>query len=185
MSEIKWYVLRVVSGKEKKAKAYLETEIVRQDLQAYIPQVLIPIEKVYEMRNGKRRVREKNYFPGYMLLSADLESNAEIVQFVKSTPDVIGFLSDLGGDSTKPVPIRQAEVNRILGKVDEVEEGVIDVDIPYVVGESVKVMDGPFSGFTGIVEEVFEERKKLNVMVKIFGRNTPVELNYMQVEKQE
>ena len=183
MAEHKWYVIRVVSGQEKKVKTYLENEIEREKLMEFIPQVLIPSEKVYEMRNGKKRVRERNFFPGYVLLSADL-SNGEALHTVTSVPGVIGFLGNNGsGQSKEPVPLRQAEINRILGKVDEAEDVEEKLDTPYIVGEPVKVMDGPFSGFTGTVEEVFEERKKLNVMVKIFGRNTPVELNYMQVEK--
>ena len=185
MSELKWYVVRVVSGQEKKIKSYLETEIGRQNLQDFIPQVLIPSEKDYEMRNGKKRVRERNFFPGYVIVSADL-THGEAHHTVTSIPGVIGFLgSNDGGASKTPVPLRQSEINRILGKVDETDEFEEKLDTPFIVGESVKVMDGPFSGFTGTVEEVFEERKKLNVMVKIFGRNTPVELNYMQVEKQE
>jgi len=183
MSELKWYVVRAVSGQEKKVKTYLENEIARQKLEEYIPQVLIPSEKVYEMRGGKKRVRERNFFPGYILIEADI-TYGEASHIINSIPGVIGFLgSNDGGASKTPVPLRQAEINRILGKVDEVDEFEEKLDTPYIVGESVKVMDGPFSGFTGNIEEVFEERKKLNVMVKIFGRNTPVELNYMQVEK--
>lgn len=183
MAEHKWYVVRVVSGQEKKVKSYLEQEIERENLQDFVPQVLIPSEKVYEMRGGKKRVRERNFFPGYVLVSADL-SNGEANHLVNSIPGVIGFLGNNGsGQSKDPVPLRQSEVNRILGRVDELDEFEEKLDTPYIVGETVKVMDGPFSGFTGTVEEVFEERKKLNVMVKIFGRNTPVELNYMQVEK--
>lgn len=183
MSDPKWYVVRVVSGKEKKVKLYLESEIEREKMEEFIPQVLIPSEKVYEMRNGKKRVRERNFFPGYVLISADL-SHGEANHIVNSIPGVIGFLSTSGtGQSKEPVPLRQSEINRILGKVDEIDEMEEKLGTPYIVGESVKVMDGPFSGFTGTVNEVFEERKKLNVMVKIFGRNTPVELNYMQVEK--
>jgi len=183
MSEHKWYVIRVVSGQEKKVKNYLESEIDREKLQDFIPQVLIPSEKVYEMRNGKKRVRERNFFPGYVLISADL-SNGEANHIITSIPGVIGFLGNNSASASKePVPLRQSEINRILGKVDEVRDMEEKLDTPYIIGESVKVMDGPFSGFTGTVEEVFEERKKLNVMVKIFGRNTPVELNYMQVEK--
>ena len=184
MGELKWYVVRVISGQEKKIKTYLENEIQRQNLQDFIPQILIPSEKVYEMRNGKKRVRERNFFPGYVLVSADL-SHGEAYHAVTSIPGVIGFLGSGGSSSKNPVPLRQSEINRILGKVDEVDEFEEKLDTPFIVGESVKVMDGPFSGFTGNVEEVFEERKKLNVMVKIFGRNTPVELNYMQVEKLE
>jgi len=183
MSDPNWFVLRVISGKEKKIKAYLESEIEREKLEEFIPQVLIPSEKVYEMRNGKKRVRERNFFPGYVLVSADL-SHGEANHLINSIPGVIGFLKTSGaGQSKVPVPLRQAEINRILGKVDEIDEMEEKLGTPYIIGESIKVMDGPFSGFDGVVNEVFEERKKLNVMVKIFGRNTPVELNYMQVEK--
>ena len=185
MSELKWYVLRVISGQEKKVKAYLETEVERSKLADFIPQVLIPSEKVYEMRNGKKRVREKNFFPGYILLSADL-TNGEAYHAVNNIPGVIGFLGNNGTSSSKdPVALRQSEVNRILGKVDEIDEQDAKLEKPFIKGESVKVMDGPFSGFTGSVEEIFEDKKKLNVTVKIFGRNTPVELSYMQVEKLE
>lgn len=185
MGELKWYVLRVISGQEKKVKAYLETEIERSKLLEFIPQVMIPSEKVYEMRNGKKRVRERNFFPGYVLVSADL-SNGEAYHAVNNIPGVIGFLGNSGSGSSKdPVALRQSEVNRILGKVDAIDEQEEKLGTPFIKGESVKVMDGPFSGFTGAVEEIFEEKKKLNVMVKIFGRNTPVELNYMQVEKIE
>lgn len=183
MGELKWYVLRVISGQEKKVKTYLENEIEREKLREYIPQVLIPSEKVYEMRGGKKRVRERNFFPGYVLVSADL-SHGEAYHAVNNVPGVIGFLGNNGtGSSKDPVPLRQSEVNRILGKVDEIDAFDEKLETPFIKGESVKVMDGPFSGFTGTVEEIFEEKKKLNVMVKIFGRNTPVELNYMQVEK--
>ena len=185
MNELKWYVLRAISGQEKKVKNYLESEITRQKLDEYIPQVLIPSEKVYEMRNGKKRVRERSFFPGYILVSADL-SHGEVYHVINNIPGIIGFLGAGGMGQTKdPVPLRQSEVNRILGKVDEAEETVETLENPYVIGEEVKVMDGPFSGFVGNIEEVFDERKKLKVMVKIFGRNTPVELNYMQVEKQD
>ncbi|MCV9388980.1 transcription termination/antitermination protein NusG [Reichenbachiella ulvae] len=185
MSDLKWYVVRAVSGQEKKVKSYLETEITRMGLEDFIPQVMIPAEKVYEMRNGKKRVRERNFFPGYILISADI-NHGEVQHTITNIPGVIGFLgANDGGPSKTPVPLRQNEVNRILGKVDEAEEQEEQLDTPFIVGETVKVMDGPFSGFTGNVEEVFEERKKLNVMVKIFGRNTPVELNYIQVEKTE
>lgn len=185
MSELKWYVVRAVSGQERKVKNYLENEISRQKLSDFVPQVLIPAEKVYEMRNGKKRVRERNFFPGYVLVFADL-TNGEVKHIIDSIPGVIGFLGSNDGRASKtPVPLRQSEVNRILGKVDDVTESTEKLETPFIVGETVKVMDGPFNGFAGTVEEVFEERKKLNVMVKIFGRNTPVELNYMQVEKQD
>jgi len=184
MGEHKWYVLRVISGQEKKIKSYLENEIARNKIAEHVPQVLIPSEKVYEMRGGKKKVRERNFFPGYVLISADL-THGETHHIIKSVPGVLGFLgASEGGVSKSPIPLRQSEVNRILGKVDEADNQE-KLETPFILGETVKVMDGPFSGFTGAVEEIFEERKKLNVMVKIFGRNTPVELNYMQVEKLE
>jgi len=183
--EHKWYVVRAVSGQEKKVKTYLENEIARCNMEDAIPRVLIPSEKVYEMRNGKKRIRERNFFPGYMMISADL-SSGETTHLINSIPGVIGFLSASGQTTSKdPIPLRPAEVNRILGKVEEVDEQEVQLDSPFIIGESVKVMDGPFSGFTGTVEEVFDDRKKLNVAVKIFGRNTPVELNYVQVEKED
>lgn len=185
MAEHKWYVVRAISGQEKKVKNYLEQEIGRRKMEEAVPQILIPSEKVYEMRNGKKRVRERNFFPGYILISADLAAG-ETQHVITNIPGVIGFLGAGGSGAAKdPVPLRQNEVNRILGKVDEAEEYEEVLDTPFIVGESVKVMDGPFSGFTGTVEEVFEDRKKLNVTVKIFGRNTPVELSYIQVEKQD
>jgi len=182
--ELRWYVVRVVSGQEKKIKTYLDTEITRSNYQDHIPEVLIPLEKVYEMRNGKKKIRERNFFPGYMLVSADF-SHGETMHLIKSIPGVIGFLAnERGGNDKMPAPLRQSEVNRILGRVDDTEEMDVSVDVSYMVGESVKVMDGPFSGFSGNIQEVFEDRKKLNVIVKIFGRSTPVELGYMQVEKE-
>ena len=185
MSDLKWYVVRSVSGQERKVKSYLDNEIARNGMEATITQVLIPSEKVYEMRNGKKRVRERNFFPGYILVSADL-SFGETQHLITSIPGVIGFLGAGGMRTSKePVALRQNEVNRILGKVDEVEETEEMLGTPFIVGEGVKVMDGPFSGFTGTVEEIFEDRKKLNVTVKIFGRNTPVELSYVQVEKED
>ena len=185
MGELKWYVVRSVSGQEKKAKTYLETEIGRHGMTELVPEVLIPAEKVYEMRNGKKRVRERNFFPGYILIHADL-THGEVDHIITSTPGIIGFLSESEGknSSGKPVPLRLSEVNRILGIVDEKEEETAVLETPFVVGETVKVMDGPFNGFSGTVNEVFEERKKLNVIVKIFGRSTPVELSYLQVEKE-
>lgn len=183
MSGVNWYVLRAVSGQEKKIKSYIENEITRQSLNEYVPQILIPAEKVYEMRNGKKRVREKNFFPGYIIISADL-SKGEVLHILTSIPGVIGFLGNAEGNSKVPVPLRQSEINRILGRVDEVAQEEEAPSMSFLKGESVKVVDGPFSGFIGTVEEVFDEKKKLNVVVKIFGRSTPVELSYAQVEKE-
>lgn len=176
----KWYVVRAVSGKEKKVREYIESEINRMGINDHVSQVLIPTEKIYQIRNGKKVSKERSFFPGYILIEAVL--TGEIAHAIKNLPNVIGFLgAERGGD---PVPLRVAEVNRILGKVDELVESSESVVIPYIVGESVKVIDGPFNNFTGIIEEINEEKKKLKVMVKIFGRKTPLELNYMQVEKE-
>jgi len=175
----KWYVIRAISGKERKVKELLELEIDRHKLNDYVEQVLIPTEKIYQIKNGKKISKEKNYFPGYVLIQAALIGEVEHV--IKSLTNVIGFLgATKGGD---PLPMRQAEVNRILGKVDELAVSDEEMDIPYVIGESVKVIDGPFNNFNGVIKEIKEEKKKLTVMVKIFGRKTPLELNYMQVEK--
>lgn len=182
MAELQYYVLRAVSQQEKKIKNYIENEAARNGLTDFIPEVLIPSEKIVEMRNGKKRVREKNFFPGYMIIHADL-TNGEVMHMVKSLPGVIGFLGKNGGASTEPEPLRQAEVNRILGIQDEISEETVDSGINFTLNESVKVIDGPFSGFEGTVEEIFADKKKLNVSVKIFGRSTPVELSYIQVEK--
>ena len=176
----KWYVLRTVGGKEKKVKEYIENEIANAGLQEYISQVLIPTEKVYQIRNGKKISKERNFYPGYVMIEAALVG--EIPHMLKNITNVIGFLGDTkGGD---PVPMRQSEINRILGRVDQMAEADAEVNIPYVVGETVKVTDGPFNGFNGIIEEINEEKKKLKVMVKIFGRKTPLELSFMQVEKE-
>ncbi|MEN6455593.1 MAG: transcription termination/antitermination protein NusG [Prolixibacteraceae bacterium] len=179
-NERKWYVLRTVGGKEKKVKEYIENEIANAGLQEYISQVLIPTEKVYQIRNGKKISKERNFFPGYVLVEAALVG--EIPHMLKNVSNVIGFLGDIKGG--EPVPMRQSEVNRILGRVDQMAEADAEVNIPYVVGETVKVTDGPFNGFNGIIEEINEEKKKLKVMVKIFGRKTPLELSFMQVEKE-
>ena len=175
----KWYVIRAISGKEKKVKQYIESEIIRTGLQDYIAQVLIPMEKYYQIKDGKKISKERSYFPGYILLEAELVG--EIPHIIENTSGVIGFL---GAKGEPPAPLRLSEVNRILGKVDELVESDEVLNIPYVVGETVKVIDGPFNSFSGVIEEVNEEKKKLKVMVKIFGRKTPLGLSYMQVEKE-
>jgi transcriptional antiterminator NusG len=182
MAEIKkrWYVVRAVGGKEKKVRESIVMEIKRHNIENLVGDVLVPTEKVYQIRNGKKISKEKNFFPGYILIEAALQG--EVVHIIKSVPDVMGFMSGVkGGD---PMPLRQNEVNRILGKVDEMSVQEEEMNVPYVVGETIKVIDGPFNGFTGVIEDINEEKKKLQVMVKIFGRKTPLELNYMQVEKE-
>ena len=180
MSEIekKWYVLRAISGKEAKVKEYLDVDIKNSGLSDFVSQVLIPTEKVYQVRNGKKIVKERSYLPGYVLVEAALAG--EVAHHLRNTPNVIGFL----GGMDKPVPLRQSEVNRILGTVDELQDAGEEINIPYIVGETVKVNYGPFSGFNGVIEEINNEKKKLKVMVKIFGRKTPLELGFMQVEKE-
>jgi len=178
-SEKKWYVVRSVSGKENKIKEYIESEIKRLGLQKDIEQILVPTEKVIQIRNGKKINKERVFIPGYIMVQANL--TGEIPHIIKSVNGVIGFLGEVkGGD---PVPLRQAEVNRLLGKVDELSVQDENVNIPYTIGETIKVVDGPFNGFNGTVEKIYEEKRKLEVMVKIFGRKTPLELSFMQVEK--
>ncbi len=185
MADLQWYVLRAVSGQEKKAKGYMEGEINRRKLSEVLAQVLIPTEKIVEMRNGKKYIREKSFFPGYMLIQADL-GVAEVGAVVLNIPGILGFLgmegkAILGG--VKPSPLSLVEVNRILGKVDEETEKGATMQSSFLVGEMVKVIDGPFADMVGLVEDVFDERKKLNVIVKIFGRDTPTEVSYSEVEK--
>lgn len=178
--DLKWYVVRAISGKEKKVKDYIELEIDRLGLSDYVKQVLIPTEKVYQIRKGKKVSKERNFFPGYVLVEAAMVG--EVPHVIKGITNVIGFLGAKKGG--EPMALRQSEVNRILGKVDELAETDEELTIPFVVGETVKVIDGPFNNFNGVVEEINEEKKKLKVMVKIFGRKTPLELSYMQVEKE-
>ena len=180
MSEIskKWYVIRAVSGQERKVKEMIESEIVRFGYQDYVSQVLIPTQKVVQIKNGKKVTKDKNYFPGYILIEAALVG--EIVHNLKNINGVIGFLGERG--SQVPSPLRQTEVNRILGTFDQLSDSDEELVTSFVLGESVKVIDGPFNNFNGIIEEINEEKKKLKVMVKIFGRKTPVELGFTQVE---
>ena len=174
----KWYVVRAISGNEKKVKQILENEISNLKLQDYISQVLIPMEKVYLIRNGKKVSKERNFFPGYVLIEATL--TGEIPHIIRNVPGVLGFLGAKG----EPHPLRPSEVKRLLGKFDELSEQGEEVNIPFIIGETVTVIDGPFNSFSGVIEEINEEKKKLKVMVKIFGRKTPLELSFMQVQKE-
>jgi transcription termination/antitermination protein NusG len=177
--DLQWYVVRAISGQEKKVKANLESELIKAKLTDYVPQILIPMEKVYQIKNGKKIAKERNYFPGYILVQCKFYG--EVQATIKGINGVVGFL----GTKDIPVPLRQAEVNRILGNADE--NAAIELaggNEPFIVGEPIKVTDGPFSGFSGVIEEVNDEKKKIKVMVKIFGRRTPLELNYNQIEKE-
>jgi len=176
---MKWYVLRAVSGKEAKVKEYLEALLKHDDvLAANIGQVLLPTEKYAQLRNGKRVVKEKLFLPGYVLVEANLQG--EIAHTLRFMPNVLGFLGGLDN----PSPVRQADINRILGTAEDTILRSEELTAPYIVDEAVKVTDGPFSGFSGVIEEINTEKRKLKVMVKIFGRKTPLELGYNQVEKE-
>lgn len=175
----KWYVLRVISNKERKLKQYIELELSRSGWEDVVHQVLVPTEKVYKIKKGKKVIQEKNFFPGYILIEADEKRfTSNMVQAIRSINGVMHFL---GGPT--PQALRKSEVNRILGKVDEMAEMASGVAEPFIIGEDVKITDGPFNDFNGTIEEIMEDKKKLKVIVKIFGRNTPVEVNFMQVEK--
>lgn len=178
--ETKWYVLRVVSGKERKVKEYLDKEISRGGWGEVVKQVFLPVEKVYKVQNGKKVMRERNYYPGYVMIEVtEGKLSDDLRDAVKNTNSVIHFLG-----KENPIALRKAEVNKMLGKMDEMAEvGGVSMSEPFIVGETIKIIEGPFNDFNGIIEEVNDEKKKLKVTVKIFGRSTPVELNYMQVEK--
>ena len=176
----KWYVVRAISGQEKKVKHQIEVEINRLGLGGFVAQILIPTEKVYQLRNGKKVTKERPFYGGYILIEAALVG--EVPHTIKNVTGVIGFLGETKGGA--PVPTRMAEVNRILGTVDDLAENDAQISIPFIAGETVKVINGPFNGFTGTIEKVNEEKKKLEVMVKIFGRKTPLELGYLEVEKE-
>ena len=178
-SNKKWYVLRVMGGKEKKTVAFIEKEIDRLKMQDHVSKILVPTEKVYQIRNGKKISKERNFFPGYVLVEANLVG--EVPHVLKNITNVLGFLGATKGGV--PVPMRKSEINKILGRVDEMAITDEHVNIPYIVGESVKVIDGPFNSFHAEIEAIDEQKKKLKLMVKIFGRKTPLELNFMQVEK--
>ena len=174
-----WYVIRSVTGQETKVKQYIMTELTRVGLDKQVEEILVPTEKVIQIRQGKKVLKEKTYFPGYIMIKADI--SGEILHIIRSITSVLGFLGETKGG--EPIPLRKTEVNRMLGKVDELAISGEQISIPFNIGESVKVIDGPFNGFTGSIDNVNEEKRKLEVMVKIFGRKTPLELSYMQVEK--
>lgn len=178
-AEKKWYVLKAVSGKENKVKEYIDLGIKNGHFGDNVEQVLIPTEKVvYTTPTGKRTVKDRNSMPGYVLVEARLVG--EIAQDLRYTPNVLGFL----GGMEHPESLRQSEVNRILGSIDEMQNEGQDVLPEYQVGDSIKVIEGPFNNFTGVVKEINAEKKKLTVAVKVFGRETPLELGFMQVTRE-
>lgn len=179
IEEKKWYSLRVISGKEKKIQERILHEVDRSQWEDIVFQVIVPTEKVYKIRNGKKVMQERNLLPGYILVEAyGSKLNGDVAKTISDIPNVIHFL---GKES--PLPMTQMEANRLLGKVDESSETGETLSEPFLIGETVKIVDGPFADFVGDVQEVNEEKKKLKVIVKIFGRGTEVELNFMQVEK--
>jgi len=183
-ADTKWYVLRVISGKEKKVKEYLDKDISRNAWTDVVKQVFLPTEKVYKVQNGKKVMREKNYFPGYVMIEvADGKLTDDMVQYISNISNVMHFLTDGKGSKGNIISLRKAEVNKMLGKVDEMNDQGVTMSEPFIIGETIKIIEGPFNDFNGVIEEVNDEKKKLKVTVKIFGRSTPVELNYMQVEK--
>ena len=188
----KWYVLRAAGGKEKKAKEYLEKEIERRSLQDLVSQVLVPTEKVYKIRDGKRVCTERLFYPGYVLIEAEL--TGELQHIIRNeVPHMSGFLTEKRDvkrgegkvqEEKLPIPLRDDEVKRILGEQDEQAGNEAETIVDYVVGDAVKITEGPFSGFDGTIEDIVEDRSKLKVMVMIFGRKTILELNFTQVTKE-
>lgn len=176
-----WYVLRAISGKEAKVKEVLDAQIRNTDLGNYLFQVLIPTEKVLTVRNGKKVVKEKNLYSGYVFIEADLQG--EVMHILRNTTNVIDFLKGRGKDA-KPEPLRESEVMRMLGTADDINEVADDGVFDYIVGEKVKVTYGPFNGFSGEIIEIYPDKKKVKVEVKIFGRKTPLELENSQVERE-
>lgn len=179
MSDLKWYTLRVISGQENKLVGYLSKEIERSKWGDLIVQMVVPTEKVYQVRAGKKSIKERNMYPGYIFMQArEGALDVEKIQALRNYTGVIGFIG-----RENPVPMRDDEANRMLGKIDESQEASEVMNEPFIIGETVKIIDGPFNDFDGTIEEINEDRKKLKVIVKIFGRRTPVELNFVQVEK--
>ena len=182
--ETKWYVLRVVSGKERKVKEYLDKDVIRNGWQDIIKQIFLPMEKVYKVQNGKKVMREKNYFPGYVMMEVlDGKLNDDMVQHISNISNVMHFLTDGKGSKGQIISLRKSEVNKMLGKVDEMNDMGVTMSEPFIVGETIKIIEGPFNDFNGVVETVNYEKNRLRVSVTIFGRATPVELEFGQVEK--
>ncbi len=178
--DTRWYSLRVISGKERQIQDRINKEIERNKWEKQLPSIVVPQEKVFKFRNGKKVIVDRNILPGYILVEAEDDFlNGETVSTITSLPNVMHFLG-----KNNPIPMRKAEADRLLGNVDDSQNAEETMIEPFLVGETVKVVDGPFNGFVGDVQEVNEEKKKLKVIVKIFGRGTEVELNYGQVEKQ-
>ncbi|MFH1196393.1 MAG: transcription termination/antitermination protein NusG [bacterium] len=172
----KWYVVRTFSGHENKVKTLIESELKdNEDLRARIFEVLVPTEKVFEVKDGKKRTKTKNFFPGYILVNAVMDN--KVKDFISNTPSVMGFL----GVKNQPNPLQPDEVKRIVGRISKSDESE-RTDTIFRTGDFVKIIDGPFNNFSGFIQEVNEEKMKIKVMVSIFGRKTPVEIDFVQAE---
>ena len=171
-----WYSLRVISGKEKSIETNIMREVNENDISNEIEEVFVPFEKVIEMRNNKKRIKEKMFFPGYILIKMNLTANTKYI--VENTPGVLSFVGPKG---KPPVPLRDNEIKRIFGEVER-KEGIEIIEVPFTKGDAIKVIAGPFIDFTGFVENVNEDKQKIKVTVSIFGRPTPIELDFFQVE---
>lgn len=181
MSELdyKWYVVRTFSGHENKVKSIIDLELEdNTELKARIAEILVPVEKVFEVKDGKKRTKTKNFFPGYILVQADLDNR--VLDFISNTPSVMGFL----GGGKRPNPLLPDEVKRIIGRISK-DEDIERTDTIFRTGDYVKIIDGPFNNFSGSIEEVNEDRLKIKVLVSIFGRKTPVELDFGQAELEQ
>lgn len=183
-SNFRWYAVRIISGHEKKVKAHLDAEIKFENMGDKIRNVLIPEEKVFEVKGGKKKVKLKNFLPGYILIEADLDE--KVRKFIANTPSIINVVGtkSIKGQKLEAVPLRSAEVSRIKAILDS-ETKTEKIDIQLKVGDPVKVTSGPFNNFSGNVLEVNLEKMKLKVMVSIFGRKTPIELDFTEVEKEK
>ncbi len=175
-TQMKWYAIRCFTGQEIKVKAYIEDEMSRRGLSDRLLEVVIPTEKVFEIRDGKKRVKTKSFLPGYILLEAAIDK--KLIDIILSVPSVVSFV---GPSKDRPTALQPDEMRRILGKVEERK----DLEVPevrYYIGQPVKVIDGPFNTFQAQIKEINDDKQKLKVEVSIFGRKTPVELDYVQVE---
>jgi transcriptional antiterminator NusG len=177
-AEKKWYAIRTITGHEKRVKNYLESEIPNAGLEFKITQVLIPEEKVFEVKGGKKKIKFKNFFPGYILVEAALDN--EVSNFISRTPSVLKMV----GGKDEAVPLREDEIKRILGRINDSEDKE-KIDVQFEKGDLVKVINGPFVSFNGTINEINLERMKVKVMVSIFGRKTPIELDFTQIEKEK
>ena len=174
--EAKWYVVRTFSGHENKVKQFLEAELQdNEQLKSKIKEILVPTEKVFEVKDGKKRSKTKNFFPGYIWVQVELDN--QVKEFILRTPSVMGFL----GTGNVPSPLQPEEVRRIIGRITQ-NESTERMETIFRSGDLVKIIDGPFNNFSGTVQEVNEDKMKMKVMVSIFGRKTPVEIDFVQAE---